>query len=50
MKEWIVDLYPVGKGFPTKTRVFAANQAAAVKIAKEMYPSYHTGTVKQVSS
>ena len=42
MKEWIVDLHPIGGGFPTKTRVFAANQAAAIKIAKEMNPKYRT--------
>ena len=46
MKEWIVDLYPRGGGLPTKTRVFAANQAAAIKIAREMNPGYRTGSVK----
>lgn len=46
MKEWIVDLYPIGGGFPSKTRIFAGNQAAAIKIAKEMNPKYRTGNVK----
>jgi hypothetical protein len=50
MKEWIVDLYPIGKGTPTKIRIFAANQAHAVKIAKEMYPNYHTGSIKLVQN
>lgn len=48
MREWIVDLYKVGGGLPSKTRVFAANQAAAIKIAKEMNPGYRTGSVKSV--
>lgn len=48
MKEWIIDLYPIGGGQPTKTRVFAANQAAAIKIAKEMHPEYRTGSIKPV--
>ena len=49
MKEWVVDLYPIGGGMPTKARVFAANQAAAIKLAKEMYPKYRTGAVKPVN-
>ena len=48
MKEFIVDLYPKGGGFPTKTRVFASNAAAAIKIAREMNKGYRTGAVKEV--
>ena len=47
MREWIVDLHPIGGGLPTKTRVFAGNQAAAIKIAKEQNPDYRTGGVKE---
>ncbi|MBZ9632540.1 hypothetical protein LB465_17305 [Salegentibacter sp. LM13S] len=45
MKEWIVNLHPKGGGLLTKTRVFAANQGAALKIAREMNPNYRTGSV-----
>ena len=47
MKEYIVDLYPIGGGLPTKTRIFAPNQAAAIKIAKQQNPKYRTGAVKE---
>jgi len=46
MKEFLIDLYPKKGGTPTKTRVFAPNQAAAIKIAKEMNPNYKTGSIK----
>ncbi|MEZ0007948.1 hypothetical protein ABH942_003334 [Flavobacterium sp. 28YEA47A] len=46
MKEWIVDLYPKGGGFKTATRVFAANQSAALKTAREMNPNHRIGGVK----
>jgi hypothetical protein len=46
MKEWIVDLFPKGGGIQTKTRVFASNQAAAIKLAKGLYPNHRTGAVK----
>ncbi len=46
MREWIVDLYNKSGGLPTKTRIFAANQGAAIKLAKEMNPNYRTGSVK----
>lgn len=49
MKEWLVDLYPIGKGSPTKTRVFAANQAHAMKVAKEMHPNYRPFSAKLIS-
>jgi hypothetical protein len=48
MKEYLVNLHPIGGGFPTKTRVFAGNAAAAVKIAKNMNPNYRVGAVEQV--
>ena len=48
MKEYIIDLYKIGGGQPSKTRVFAANQAAAIKIAREMNPQYKTGAIKEV--
>ena len=48
MNEFIVDLYKIGGGLPTKTRVFAGNQSAAIKIAKEMNPGYRVGAVKPV--
>jgi len=48
MKEFIVDLYPKGGGLPIKTRVFAGNAAAAIKIAKEMNPGYRIGAAKEV--
>ena len=46
MKEYIVDLYPIGGGLRTKTRIFAGNEAGAIKIAREMNPKYRTGSVK----
>ncbi|WP_298156159.1 hypothetical protein [Flavobacterium sp.] len=47
MKEWIVDLYPIGgAGQRTKVRIFAANQSAALRTAREMNPRYRTGNVK----
>lgn len=46
MKEWIVDLHPKGSGFNTQTRVFAANQAAALVSAHRLYPNYNIGSVK----
>lgn len=49
MKEWIVDLYPVGGGFKTATRVFAANASAALLTARQMNPNYRTGGFKQVN-
>lgn len=49
MKEYVVDLHPIGGGSQTKTRVFASNPAHAIKIAKEMYPKYRTGTVKSAN-
>lgn len=48
MKEWIVDLYKKSGGIPTKTRIFAPNQAAAIKLAKDMNPNYRTGSVKPI--
>lgn len=48
MKEWIVNLHPIGGGIPTKTRVFSGNQAVAIKIAKEQNPKYRTGSVTLV--
>ncbi len=48
MKEYIVDLFPKKSGLSTKTRVFAVNQSAALKLAKEMYPNYRAGAVKPV--
>lgn len=50
MKEWLIDLYPIQIGVPTKVRVFAANQAQALKVAKEMYPQYKPGSIKQISN
>jgi hypothetical protein len=50
MKEWIVDLYPKGGGFKTATRVFAANQSAALVTAKRMHPNHRTGNVKPANS
>lgn len=49
MAEWIVDLWPKGKGAPIKVRLFASNQAAAIQAAKEMYPQYRPGAVKKAS-
>lgn len=46
MKEWIVELIPKGGGFKTATRVFAANQSAALLAARKMNPNYNTGGVK----
>jgi len=46
MKEWVIDLYPKGGGFKTATRVFAANQSAALATARKLYPSHRTGSVK----
>lgn len=46
MREWIVDLYPKDGGFKTATRVFAANQSAALLTAKRMNPNHRTGGVK----
>ena len=48
MKEYIIDLYKKGGGLPTKTRVFAANQAAAIKIAREENPNHKTGAIKEL--
>ena len=50
MKEWIVDLWPIGGGIPTKVRLIASNQAAAIKLAKELYSSYRTGSVKLLNN
>lgn len=49
MKEWIVDLYPKSGGFKTATRVFAANQAAAVVTARKLYPNHRIGSVKSTN-
>lgn len=49
MEEWIVDLYPNGGGFSTKTRVFAGNQAAAIVLARKMNPKYRTGNVQRAN-
>lgn len=49
MKEYIVDLHPINGDSQTKTRVFASNPAHAIKIAREMYPNYRTGSVKSVN-
>ena len=49
MKEWIVDLFPIGGGMPTKVRVFAPNQAAAIKLAKDLHPNYRTGSIKPIN-
>jgi hypothetical protein len=46
MKEYVVDLHPIGGGSQTKIRVFASNPAHAIKIAREIYPNYRTGSVK----
>ncbi len=48
MKEYLIDLYNKKGGLPSKTRVFASNQAAAIKIAREMNPNYKTGAIKQL--
>jgi type I site-specific restriction endonuclease len=48
MKEYLIDLYKKTGGLPTKTRVFASNQASALKIAKQMNPDYRTGGIKQI--
>ena len=48
MKEYLIDLYKKGGGLPSKTRVYAANQAAAIKIAREMNPNYKTGAIKEL--
>lgn len=49
MKEWIVDLFPKKGGFKTQTRVFAANQSAALVSARKLYPTHSTGNVKPES-
>lgn len=49
MEEFIVDLFPKGGGFPTKTRVFAGNQAAAIVLARKMNPNYRTGHVQRAN-
>lgn len=48
MKEWIVDLYPIGGGFKTQTRLFATNQSAALLTARKLYPNHRTGSVKPI--
>lgn len=50
MKEWIVDLYPIGGGMRTKVRIFAANQSAALRTAREMNPKYRTGNVQPANN
>jgi hypothetical protein len=46
MKEWIIDLYPIGGGFKTQTRLSAANQSAALLSARKLYPTHRTGSIK----
>lgn len=49
MKEFIVDLLPIGGGFRTKIRVFAATESGAVVIAKQMNPNYRIGRAKRAN-
>lgn len=49
MKEYIVDLIPKGSGTRTKTRVFAPSPASAVRIAKEMFPTFYIGAPKLIN-
>lgn len=48
MKEYLIDLYKKTGGLPSKTRVFAPNQASAIKTAREMNPNYRTGAIKEL--
>ncbi len=46
MKEFLVDIKKTG--LHTKARIFASNQAHAFRLAKEMYPDYRIGSIKEI--
>lgn len=46
MKEFLVDIKKIG--LHTKARIFASNQAHAFRLAKEMYPDYRIGSIKEI--
>lgn len=48
MKEFLIDLYPKKGGSPSKTRIYAANQAAALRSAKQQNPNFKTGAIKEL--
>ena len=48
MREYLINLYPKKQGSNTQARVFAHCGAAAIDIARKMYPDYRTGFIKEV--
>lgn len=48
MKEFLIDLYPRGGGSLSKIRVFAPNQAAAMRTAKQQNPKFKIGGIKEI--
>lgn len=46
MKEFLVDI--IKPKLQTKARIFASNAAHAYRLAKDMYPDYRIGNIKEI--